>query len=166
MTCVQCTNCGHEILVGDSCDDLAAKENLFAGTDESSEGFADQAQRALRERISITCSGCGEKMRLPMRMTGRKVRCKSCSKMLLIPNMEGNGQLDENAPKSTGIFTAGGNASGKPYSGDDGVFDVVLQKGSDSLRGKLRILDDGNTVIFYLRNSPMYQITYYRDGTK
>ena len=104
MTFVQCTNCGHEIVLGDSQDDSTADDDFFVGKDETHEGFADQAHRALRQRVLIRCGKCGEKMRLPRRMMGRKIRCKSCSKMLQIPKIEDDGQFDKNVLKTTGIF--------------------------------------------------------------
>jgi len=124
MTCVQCTNCGHEILLGDSRDDNVAEDDFFVGNDESTEGFADQAHRVLRERILITCGKCGGKMRLPRRLMGKKIRCQSCSKMLQIPEMEDNGQFDGNLPKDTRIFTAEEN--GDVENGGD--FGTVVKR--------------------------------------
>ena len=104
MTCVQCTSCRHEIMLDDSQDDNTAAGDFFVGRDEPSEGFADQAHRVLRERVLISCSSCGGKMRLPRRMMGKKVRCKSCSKMLQIPNMEDDNQFNGNVPENVDDF--------------------------------------------------------------
>ena len=44
----------------------------------------------------------------------------------------------------------------------DGMYDVELRRGTDTLKSKLRLTDNGQRVILYLADRPFHQIVYQR----
>ena len=92
---IHCPSCGHEIYL----------PNLAAGSDgyghysevfftNMGPGYADQARRALRERLLVVCAHCGVNMRMGRYRTGQVVCCAACGREMRIPSLHGEGQFD------------------------------------------------------------------------
>jgi DNA-directed RNA polymerase subunit RPC12/RpoP len=91
----RCDACGHEIYLGYFTKGIEAgktdPDKLFA--DEPN--YAEQAKKAVLERVVIICGHCNAKIKVAKRFSGRKVRCSSCSQKILIPILHEEEQFDE-----------------------------------------------------------------------
>ena len=92
---VYCPSCGHEIYLPDP----AAGPDGYGNYCEvfftnMGPGYADQARRALRERMLVVCAHCGVNMRMGRYRAGQVVCCAACGREMRIPALHGEGQLD------------------------------------------------------------------------
>ena len=92
---VYCPSCGHEIYLPDP----AAGADGYGNYCEvfftnMGPGYADQARRALRERMLVVCAHCGVNMRMGRYRAGQVVCCAACGREMRIPALHGEGQLD------------------------------------------------------------------------
>ena len=107
---IQCTQCGHTISLAwmlgktpqlapnleldDDDDDVFFHKDFDEGYDPNEEeededpGFATLANKALRERVLLTCGSCQTRMKVSKRFVGRKIRCMSCDHTILVPSFD------------------------------------------------------------------------------
>lgn len=52
--------------------------------------------------------------------------------------------------------------SGQAKSASPGLFSVVFKQGEAELKGKLRLIDGGKRLVFYLSDEPFHQLTFAR----
>ncbi len=49
------------------------------------DGFAGMVHREISRKLVVTCGSCGKNLKSSRRMIGRKVKCPSCNKKILVP---------------------------------------------------------------------------------
>jgi DNA-directed RNA polymerase subunit RPC12/RpoP len=93
MESVRCVHCGHSI--GSLNMAVEPGYTVCEGRfDDDTEGFAQQARQALRERMLVVCAHCNARIRVSKRMAGQVIRCTSCSKELSVPDAAAEDQVD------------------------------------------------------------------------
>lgn len=107
---IQCAQCGHTISLSwmlgktpqlapnleldDDDDDVFFHKDFDEGYDPNEEeeeedpGFAALANKALRERVLLTCGFCQTRMKVSKRFMGQKIRCMSCDHTILVPSFD------------------------------------------------------------------------------
>lgn len=92
---VRCAHCGHAIGCLDMDTDPEGPGTVCEGRfDDDAEGFAAQAQEALRERMLVVCAHCNARVRVTKRLAGQVIHCTSCSKELRVPDAAAEDQVD------------------------------------------------------------------------
>ena len=79
-----CPHCGREIA---NFTDKGAPAHYTPQkyNDADDGGFASMVQRQISRKLVVTCGACGENLKSSRRMIGKKVKCPSCNKKILVP---------------------------------------------------------------------------------
>lgn len=79
-----CPHCGHEM--ANFIDKAAPSRYSPQKHDHADDGgFAGIVQRQISRKLVVTCGACGTNLKSSRRMIGKKVKCPSCNKKILVP---------------------------------------------------------------------------------
>ncbi len=99
---IACSHCGREITIPSAETAAARYTPQEYGTDDEG-GFASKVHREISRKLMVTCGACGKNLKSSRRMIGRKVRCPSCSKKILVPMPKDEELLDGVGPHIVGM---------------------------------------------------------------
>lgn len=79
-----CPHCGRKI--ANFTDKAATPRYVPQEYDHADDGgFASRVQREISRKLVVTCGACGKNLKSSRRMIGKKVKCPSCNKKILVP---------------------------------------------------------------------------------
>lgn len=97
-----CPHCGREMA---SFTEKAAPPRYspqeYDHADEG--GFAGKVHREISRKLVVTCGSCGKNLKSSRRMIGRKVKCPSCNKKILVPAPREEEMPDGTRPRTVGM---------------------------------------------------------------
>ncbi len=89
---IECSHCGHEIVMPGAFDPAATVTNAEPPAVE--EGFAEIAQRSVPRKVRLTCPECDKRFAVSARRAGRQGRCPACGSKVNVPYPDDEMEFD------------------------------------------------------------------------